>query len=276
MKPLQTFACMTSTLVIHGPDACTFAHAQFTSNVQALVPGQWQWSAWLDARGRVQFLFHLARTDEHTLVALLRGGDAARMAEGLRRYVFRSRVTLESGAPAILGQGPSLPAHRIDTDGRSLAIGLDDHRLVFPGAPDDPGAWRLQAIRRGEPWLPDSLLCTLLPPALGLRRLGALSLDKGCFPGQEMAARLHYRGGHKHVLVHMALPQPVHTGPVSIEAGMAIERTPENIVQVLDCMPAGKACEALAVVHERLLDRLRATVDANRDGMPEVLQVFDA
>ncbi len=265
---------MTSTLTIRGADASTFAHAQFTSNVQALAPGQWQWSAWLDARGRVQFLFHLARTDENTLVALLRGGDASAMAEGLGRYVFRSSVTFEASAPCILGIGPSLPAHRIGMDGQTLTIGLDEHSLVFPGAPDDPGSWRLKAIRHGEPWLPDTLLSTLLPPALGLRRLGALSLDKGCFPGQEIAARLHYRGGHKHVLVHLALHEAVETGTISIDAGQTLESTSENAMQVLDCMPAGQAYEALAVVHERLLERLRASEDGGR--MPQLLHTFGA
>jgi hypothetical protein len=36
-----------------------------------------------------------------------------------------------------------------------------------------------------------------------MERLGAVAFDKGCFPGQEIAARLHFLGGHKRHL-HVA------------------------------------------------------------------------
>ena len=32
---------------------------------------------------------------------------------------------------------------------------------------------------------------------MSMERLGAVAFDKGCFPGQEIAARLHFLGGHK-------------------------------------------------------------------------------
>ncbi len=35
---------------------------------------------------------------------------------------------------------------------------------------------------------------------------GAVSLEKGCYPGQEIVARLHYRGGNKRALFRVQTP----------------------------------------------------------------------
>ncbi|NUR22168.1 MAG: folate-binding protein, partial [Frateuria sp.] len=57
---------------IEGPDAIAFAQSQLSSNLLALADRQWQFSAWLDAQGRVRFLFHLMRLDAQRLRLLLR------------------------------------------------------------------------------------------------------------------------------------------------------------------------------------------------------------
>ncbi len=82
------------TLLIEGPDAMTFAHAQFSSSVKSLSAGHWQFSAWLDPQGRVRALFHLARLGDERLLLLLRGGNAADMVASLQRFVLRAKLTL--------------------------------------------------------------------------------------------------------------------------------------------------------------------------------------
>ncbi|MFS6628474.1 hypothetical protein, partial [Staphylococcus aureus] len=90
------------TLSIEGPDALAFAHAQFSSDVRSLAVGTWQFSAWLSAQGRVRALFHLACLDEQRLLLLLRGGEAGALGEALRRYVFRSRLTIAASPWRVL------------------------------------------------------------------------------------------------------------------------------------------------------------------------------
>lgn len=259
------------TLRIEGPDAVAFAHAQFTSDVASLETGHWQWSAWLDARGRVRNLFHLLRLEPDRLVAILRGGDGEAMAQALRPSVFRSRASITALPPQHIAAGTALPFGTVHSESGTLHIGFSERSLSLP-SPDTGGSdleWRLQAIRHGEPWLPADLAGTLLPPALGLYRLGAIKLDKGCYPGQEIVARLHYRGGHKHLLAHMRLtawiapgsspPAPAHDTASGIATSM----------QVLDCVPVDDAYEALAVVHESSLDALRQA-----DAPMQVLHAF--
>ncbi|MFC5743484.1 YgfZ/GcvT domain-containing protein [Dyella tabacisoli] len=227
------------TLSIEGADAVAFAHAQFSSDVTALAVGQWQFSAWLDAQGRVRALFHLARLADDSLLLLLRGGVAADMADALRRFVFRSKVTLRALEPRTLGTGPVLAMHTVLHDEATLTLGCDTHSLIVGAANDNH--WRLAQLRAGWPWLPAEVLNELLPPALSLLRLHAVALDKGCYPGQEIVARLHYRGGNKRHLHCVVLSQEAL-------AGTALRRDEREIARLLDVVKIDDSFEALAVI----------------------------
>ena len=82
-------------LAITGPDASTFAQAQFTNDVDALADGQWHWNGWLDAKGRLQALFGLLREDDQRLLAWLPAGGAGTLAVALSRFRFRSKVQIQ-------------------------------------------------------------------------------------------------------------------------------------------------------------------------------------
>jgi folate-binding protein YgfZ len=206
--PLQPAAIVE----LHGKDAQAFAHAQFTSNVTALDSGGWQWSAWLDAQGRVRAFFLLARPEPHRLIAWMPLGDAVTLRDALSRFVFRAAVRVD------VAQGWVL--HRLDPGAgvppRALLAEREGFRFTLPGrvprnallapASGEPGdvaalqAWRLDDALAGLPLLAPGLEGEFVPQALDLERLDAIRFDKGCYPGQEIAARLHFRGGNKRQL----------------------------------------------------------------------------
>ena len=234
---------IAETLQIEGPDAIAFAHAQFSSKVSSLGIGQWQFSAWLDPQGRVRALFQLARVADDRLLLLLRGGSAAAMAETLRRFVFRSRLALHALHARALASGPALPLHEVQTVDGALTFGCDTHSLrIVDDLPGDD-RWRLAQLRAGWPWLPDDSLSQWLPEALSLQRLQAVAIDKGCYPGQEIVARLHYRGGHKRHLHSVALSQPA-------SAGEALMRDGHEVGRLLDVIRTDDSIEALAVLND--------------------------
>jgi hypothetical protein len=230
-------------LLLEGPDAAAFAHAQFASKVDSLAIGQWQFSAWLDAKGRVRALFHLARLDTERYLLLLRGGSAIDMAEALRRFVFRSRLKLSTLSGRMLATGVAQPMHAVTQAGDSISLGCATHSLdmLTTGNPDD--AWHLQQMREGWPWLPSAVLDALLPAALSLQRLHAVSVDKGCYPGQEIVARLHFRGGHKRHLHRVVLSQ-------SIAPGEVLRIDHHDVGNALDVVSSGHQTEALVVLDD--------------------------
>jgi folate-binding protein YgfZ len=199
-------------LLLEGPDAATFAHAQFSSKVDALVIGQWQFSAWLDAGGRVRTFFHLARLEQERYLLLLRGGSASAMAETLHRFVFRAKVRITALPARALSTGAAQAMHALNVHDDVLSLGCGSHSLDVVPPPASNDAWQSLQLHEGWPWLPDSALDALLPSALSLQRLHAVAVDKGCYPGQEIVARLHFRGGNKQHLHRGRLSQPIASG----------------------------------------------------------------
>lgn len=246
MARMATYSAQT--LSIEGPDAIAFAQSQFSSNLDTLAVGHWQFSAWLDAHGRVRALFHLARLEANHLLLLLRGGDAAALAEALQRFVFRSKVRIEAKPARPLGSGQAHPAYTAHAESGILALGCGDHSLLIGGGEEDDDAWRLLQLRAGWPWLPDNTLNLLLAPTLSLGRLQAAAIDKGCYPGQEIVARLHYRGGNKRHMHCVVLSQALPPGTV-------LREDDQEQVRLLDTVATDDGAEALAILHDTLFEQ---------------------
>ena len=250
--PLQAAAIVS----LRGKDALAFAQAQFTSDVASLALGHWQWSAWLDAQGRARAFFLLARPESDLLLAWLPLGDAVSFQAALSRYVFRAAIRIEPLAGWVL--------HRVDDatapPGRTLAGDRDGWRIGLPGrqrriallapaapAPCDAAAleyWRHDDALAGLPLLAPALEGEFVPQALDLERLDAIRFDKGCYPGQEIAARLHFRGGNKRHLRLLVLEGlPVPSGTALLEDGRTVGRV------LYAARPrSGEAAVALGVV----------------------------
>ena len=104
--------------------------------------------------------------------------------------------------------------------------------------------WRHHDITARLPWLGPASAGRFVPQALELERIGALSFDKGCYPGQEIVARLHFRGGNKRGL------RVVATGAAPPEAGATLlDANGDRLGEVLYAAPprAGQPARALVV-----------------------------
>jgi tRNA-modifying protein YgfZ len=267
-------------LELTGADAIAFAHAQFSSDVLTLPPGHWQFSSWLSAQGRVRFFFMLlhdmpARQGENRLRLVLRGGTAEAFRAELSRFVFRAKVSLrvvpeihalgcdQSHALSFVG---ALPA------GAMLAVRDDISALAMPGATprwlllhtsgtdqvpptrseSALNDWRLEDIRAGLPELAPALADHLLPQWMGLDRLGAINVGKGCYPGQEIMARLHFKGGNKRGLCQLEMccdALPPSGATIDLGSGRIDDPASANSGVILSAAwRAQGLAEALAVV----------------------------
>jgi len=72
--------------------------------------------------------------------------------------------------------------------------------------------WLLENLRAGTPeiWLSQSEKFT--PHMLNLDLLDIVSLDKGCYPGQEIVARTHFRGASKRRCLRFESTEPISSG----------------------------------------------------------------
>jgi folate-binding protein YgfZ len=72
----------------------------------------------------------------------------------------------------------------------------------------DSAAWQLQDIRAGLASISTHTTEMFIPQMLDFDRVGAISFSKGCYTGQEIIARAHYRGAVKRRLHHFTCLTP--------------------------------------------------------------------
>jgi len=249
----------TGLLAVRGRDAGAFLQAQSMNDVAALAVGQWHWNGLLTPKGRVIFLFALARTGEEAYLVIAPDAGADELKAQLQRFVFRSKLVLDASpalvAAAAPGQAPG--AGHVLLDGGEGAIGLDlggeggprglwllppEHPALAPEDPATSAEWRLADLAHGLPRLSPGQREAWTPQMLSLDRLGAFSLKKGCYPGQEIVARTHYLGQAKRELRRLSAAAPLAEGaPVAGPDGLEQGR--------LVCVAShGDRHEALAVL----------------------------
>jgi len=236
---------------VAGADAESFLAAQLTSDIGALGAQRTQLGAWCSAQGRVLVLVRVIRLPEEFLL-LLPAEIAEATVTRLRMYVLRARVTLEvsdllaagiSGADAMADLS-SVMDFQEDADQVVFADGLTALRVrdrrkraVVLGASEAVAslwqrlekharrvgyhAWRLLDIEAALPQVYGATQNRFLPQMLNLDLLGGLSFQKGCYPGQEVIARLKYRGQLKQrLLIARSDPiEPVAIGSRLVTAG---------------------------------------------------------
>lgn len=190
-----------SSITVTGADAFDFLQAQLSNDLRDLEARPVVLSAWCNPKGRVICLLRVRTIDdgyELTLPAELAGPAAER----LRKYRFRAKADI-SERPA------------------DLAV------LGIGGSVAD---WLRENLRAGIPeiWAAGSEAFT--PHMLNLDLIGAVSLDKGCYPGQEIVARTHYRGKSRRRMRRFDCAAPVDAG----SAVLAGERKVGDVVNAID------------------------------------------
>lgn len=83
----------------------------------------------------------------------------------------------------------------------------------------DVNAWKAQDIQAGMAWVEASTQDLFIAQTLNLDLIGGVSFTKGCYPGQEVIARAHYRGTVKRRMHVATIVSPTE---VEIKAGMDV------------------------------------------------------
>lgn len=211
-----------------GAEAESFLQSQLSNDVRALTADRAQLSSYNSPKGRVLDLFVLRRDGADFLLETRRDTLPASLKR-LRMFVLRSKVTLEDvsdAVPALGLAGPnaaallrmaSLPvpeqdwAHAASGDltvlrrpGKrySLHGGAASVQALWPqfagrARPVGTGAWRLLDVLAGLPAIRPETADHFVAQMLNLDQLGGISFTKGCYPGQEIVARMHYLGNLK-------------------------------------------------------------------------------
>ena len=255
---------------VGGAEATDFLQALITTNVETLAEDQTCAGALLTPQGRVLVDFMISRTEDGFLIEC-DAGRADELFTRLRRYRLRRPIELtretELAVWVIWGidSPPAGARHDTRRDTRHPDLGwrmiaAQDAFAQDTGVDIAPAAienWHRLRIAAAVPQGPVDLVPErALMLEAGLDRLGALDFQKGCYVGQEVTARTHYRGLVKRRIAPFAV-----TG-AGCAPGATITSDGKALGTVLStvCGPEGGMC--LAAMKLSDLHRLQDSGDA--------------
>ncbi|MEK6770659.1 MAG: folate-binding protein [Pseudomonadota bacterium] len=223
-----------SLLRVGGADAVTFLQGQLSNDVRQLTAEQGQLSSYCTPKGRMLAVVRLMRDGDDMLLQLP-AELAASIQQRLKMFILRSKVTVEPAADRVavglsgpattdivsshFGSAPAT-AHaclrrqgvivmalpgihpRYQIIGPVEAITAVWHNLSANTRPCGYPVWRWLDIAAGVPSVWSSTSEAFVPQTTNLELLGGVNFKKGCYPGQEIVARMQYLGKLKQRMVH--------------------------------------------------------------------------
>ncbi len=229
---------------VEGRDRASFLQGMLSNDVKALAPGQGCPAAFLDAHGKVMALLHVYALPDRILLELPPGLTQKTLLL-LDKYLISEKASFEpmDEAWAVLSlQGPGAPALLAATAGRALDLAPHAHveatlagadarivqRAEFGALPGyfvwtasshaagiraallaagarlvEPEVAEILRVEAGVPAYGQDVDESVLLPETGLEQV--VSYTKGCYIGQELVARVKYRGHVNRALTGLRL-----------------------------------------------------------------------
>jgi folate-binding protein YgfZ len=260
-----------AVLALEGPESMKFLQGQTTADFREAEKGQVLPGAICSLKGRVLFSF-VAVPDGGNVQLVMPADQIDAALTHLKKYAVFSKTQLADaragsallgmagpGAEALVQQltgsvpAPGLASHGPDGswairrgDARFLVAlpaatlaaqwpALSSQAVVAPGE-----LWWAEEIRAGQATVSAATRDLFQPQELNFHVTGAVSYEKGCYTGQEVVARLYFRGRLKQRLYHLHCETPAD--------GSAIFAAGHHVGDVVMQAHDGTALELLAVV----------------------------
>lgn len=209
-------------ITVSGDEAASFLQNLLTNDVNALNTHQAQLSGLCNPKGRLLAIFQLIRREQDYLI-VLPAELAGAIAQRLTMFKLRSKVDIAvsdslvavgiinpnntlSDLPAEImhgnqtEQGLLIKQASADNQERFLMICEQETTpLLSDWLSQDwqltsQAIWQLLDIQAGIPTVYNDSKEQFTPQQVNLDLVGGVSFKKGCYPGQEVVARLHYLG----------------------------------------------------------------------------------
>lgn len=193
-----------TAISVRGADALTFLQGQLSQDLAPIEEGDAMLAGLHNPQGRCLAVLRVLRVAPEQMLLVLPLELAESVRNLLSRYVLRARVVLADAGTSwrIYGVAGADAAAAVST---RLAMAMDAdasrYMVVAPrgepmpeGDPDSRENWRLDDIRAGLPELRQATSGQFVAQMLNLDLIEAVSFSKGCYTGQEVIARAHYRG----------------------------------------------------------------------------------
>lgn len=209
-------------LKVNGTEAKKLLQGQLTCNLEEVTSRQGCMGAHCHPQGKVLSLFYIFQL-QHAYYLLMPRLLIPIAMQALKKYALFYKVEIreannDCSAIGYIGDAPLISTE----ENPPFAITqIATHRYILLGSQTtiekmqmptsiNPTEWQQLNLRDGIPTLCPNTSGLFLPHDINLDKLGAIHFDKGCYTGQEIIARMHYRGKLKR---HMYLASITASSP---------------------------------------------------------------
>ncbi len=232
---------------IKGPDIAKFLQGQVSCDVRELADKTTRLGAQCNIKGRMLLCFRALQPENERIILRVHTGLVANGLASLGKYIVFSKAKLAdvSQAYRCLGIAGAQAAEIIknvfaveitqnddwQASGEHLIIRIAEDRyecwiaasqvdailsqLSAQTTPANQNLWNLLNIQAGIGDITPETYEAFTPQAINFQLVNGINFRKGCYTGQEIVARLHYRGTLKRhmyrfefALTDQALPVP--------------------------------------------------------------------
>lgn len=271
-------------LHIAGPDTLKFLQGQTTCDTRPVGPERAALGAFCTPQGRVVCDFVLACLAPEHFVLRMRRDVREPAAAVFGKYIVFSKANLDAarddwqvaavwGPDAaaaleqVFGSVPQTAMGSLCGSGYTLVRtsdagdafecyldqGSDWHAALAETLPaGEESAWRARQIRAGLARIEAATVGEFVPQVLNYDLAGHINFKKGCYTGQEVVARLHYRGSSKRRCFLATLPREARAGDAVLDL-----KGGKNVGDVVNCAADGGTVLAL----------VSATTEAAAEGL---------
>lgn len=247
-------------LTVEGDNASEFLQGQLSCDVREVTSRHMRQGVMCNLKGRILAALDVLFMDERHLSLVVPADLLLETQTSLAKAAMLSRVQLHSNQQyKIFGLyvqdktilksfDIELPADRLDVTRRDgLVCYQFDTSFYILLVPADKAeairkksrgslAWHALQLQHNRVEIYPETRGLFLPHRLDLHLSGYLNFSKGCYKGQEIVARTHYRATLKHRLVNFKIntSAAIHSGLVLYSADGASE-----VGEIIDYCPIG-------------------------------------
>lgn len=224
---------------ITGDDAFTFLQGQFSADLRQINANA-QITAYCNAQGKTLATPYLSKNAQNDWLLYLPSSLSEQISKRLKLYVLRSNVCIDHISSNVGLEFTTMPIFHLDLPS-TLSAELFAQRR----------------IRAGYPEITHATTERYLPQMLNLLALAGVSLQKGCYVGQEAVARLYYKSQNHRLLSYA-------NSPTHLPAGAVLYHEKQAVGEILASAESDAGIYCQAVVLDRFFHQpLRClTVDA--------------
>jgi folate-binding protein YgfZ len=218
-------------LHISGQDSQSFLSNQLVSGISSL--NALSYSAICNPKGRMLFSLWIQPAEDGYLL----GVDDS-LAEALTQYIMMRRFRMDFKV--------TQTQHQLQASGQHIAhYDLSQFSFTTDQANQSDDAFWRDVFALNLPWITSQTTELFIPQHVNLDLAELIAYDKGCYPGQEIVARLHFIGKVKKrlQLITYQHEQPHQPGQV-----VEIDDVPQPVEICAPSIKTGQKWQTQAIV----------------------------